>query len=154
VVDSRITRRSAFTLAEVLLALALVTIVLLSVVGLALNAMSAMSKSVDVSAGLNVAEQEIERLAYDAENAPTAAFWTFSNQVNTYSTGQVVVGASRFSTATYVTDVADSGGNFVVAGKRLKQVKAVVVWSDAGADGKKAGKGTLRATAARLVHEP
>lgn len=153
-VDPRIARRAAFTLAEVLLALALVTIVLLSVVGLALNAMSAMSKSVDVSAGISVAEQQIERLAYDAESAPSSAFWTFNNQVNTYSTGQVTVGASRFNTATYVSDVADSGGNFVVSGKRLKQVKTVVIWSDAGPDGKKAGKGTLRASAARLVHEP
>lgn len=142
--------RRAFTLAEVLLALALITVALLSLIGLCVQALHTGSKSADLSVGVMLAEQEVERLAYAAENAPGSAFWTTNSATTVYASQTVTVGNGSFDTSLYVTDV---GGVFAPPAKRLKQIHSVVTWTDAGSNGRP-GQGRLRATAVRLLHEP
>ena len=97
-----------------------------------------------------VAEQILERLCYEAERNSTGPIWNVSVP-SPYSVDLVSAGGSDFRITTYVTDVIDAASSFT-AGRRLRQLRSVVEWSDAPQG--KAGKGRLRISATRLIHEP
>lgn len=138
-------------MAEVLLALALISVAILTLLGLSLRSLQMDRKSGDLVAGQLVAEQILERLCYAAEANASAPIWAASPPTP-YSLDLVTAGGSNFQVTTYVTDVVDSTSSFLVSGKRLRQLRSVVEWSDAPQG--KAGKGRLRISATRLIHEP
>lgn len=141
-------RRRGFSVAEVILSLALITVVVLGLIGVSLYSMSASRKSRDLTAGLMVAEQVIERLVYDAESNAGAALWT-ANSATAYQQQTVSMSGSAFNVTVYVSDV--SPGVFG-AGTRLKKLDGLVVWQDAPQG--KARQGRLQVRTSRLLHEP
>lgn len=140
-----------FTVAEVLLALALITIAVLTLLGLSLYSLNASRKSRDVTAGQMVAEQTLERLVYEADTNPASTLWSQNSQTVPYQQQQVTMEPSVFNVTVFVSNVVDTGGQFV-AGSRLKRLESLVVWQDA--QNGKSGYGQLRVRATRLVHEP
>ncbi|MBT9582949.1 hypothetical protein IV102_06340 [bacterium] len=153
-VDATISRRQrqGFTVAEILLALALISVVVLTLIGLSLYSLNANRKSRDVSAGQLVAEQVLERLVYEADTSPASPIWAQNSQSVAYAEQQVTVEPSVFNVTTYVSNVNDQAGTIFVAGRRLKRLEALVVWQDAQAG--KSGYGRLSVRATRLVNEP
>jgi Tfp pilus assembly protein PilV len=153
-VDATIKRRRGFTVAEILLALALISVVVLTLLGLALHSMTAGRKTRDLSAGQMVAEQVLERLVYDAESHNTdtdkAALWSHADPNQIYAQTQVTVEPSVFNVTTYVSDV-NAAEFSPLQKKRLKRIQCVVVWQDAPEG--KAGYGRLEVRATRLLHE-
>lgn len=137
-------------MAEVLLALALISVAILTLLGLSLRSLQMDRKSGDLVAGQLVAEQILERLCYDAEANASGPLWAVSPPTP-YSVDLVTAGGSNFQVTTYVTDVVDATSSFT-SGRRLRQLRSVVEWSDAPQG--KAGKGRLRISATRLIHEP
>lgn len=142
--------RGGFSVAEILLALALVSVAILTLLGLSLRSLQMDRKSGDLVAGQLVAEQILERLCYEAERNSTGPIWNASVP-SPYSVDLVSAGGSDFRITTYVTDVIDAASSFT-AGRRLRQLRSVVEWSDAPQG--KAGEGRLRISATRLIHEP
>ncbi|MBT9582095.1 hypothetical protein IV102_02030 [bacterium] len=136
-------------MAEVLVALSLITFVVLGLLGVSLYSMSAGRKSRDLTAGLMIAEQALERLAYEADSTPGAAVWTTDNQTTAYQQQVVTMNPSVFNVTIYVSDVAPA---MFGANNRLKQLESLVVWQDAPQG--KAKQGQLRVRTARLLHEP
>ena len=149
--DPTVIRRRGFSLAEILLALGLITIVVLTLLALSLQSLKTNQKINDTTAGQLVAEQVLERIAYQAESSNTAAVWPINNPLAPYSADQVTVGDSVFNVTVYATDVTDSSG-LMIAPKRLKELDATVIWQNDQQG--KAGQGNLRIQATRLVHEP
>ncbi len=136
------------------MALALITVAVLTLLGLCLYSLNASRKSRDLSVGQMVAEQALERLVYEADTNPTSPLWIQNNQTVPYQQQQVVLEPSVFNVTVFVSNVVDSagpGGQFI-SGSRLKRLESLVVWQDAQAG--KAGYGQLRIRATRLVHEP
>lgn len=138
--------RTGFTIAEVLLSLGLLTVVLLTLLGLATQALQSNRKNLDTAAGQLVADQALERAAYDAEQSASAAIWSINSLTVPVSTTTVTMGSVPYNVTLYAND------SLAVAGRRLKRIRARVVWADAPSG--KAGQGQLRVEAARLVHEP
>lgn len=142
-----------YTLAEILLSISLLTIVLLTLLGLCLRTLQSSRKSIDTGAGQIVADQALEQLAFAAESSATAPVWLAPSSVTVaYSTDTVTVQGTSFEVTTYAADVVASAAPFFVPGKRLRQLTTRVIWKDL-AQGKM-GYGRLNAQASRLVHEP
>jgi Tfp pilus assembly protein PilV len=135
--------------AEVILALALITMVVLGLLGVSLYSMTASRKSRDVTAGLMVAEQVLDRMVYEAESTAGAALWTTNNAGAVYHQQVVTMNPSMFNVTIYVSDVAPAT---FAAGTRLKKLDGLVVWQDAPQG--KARQGQLQIRATRLLHEP
>jgi len=146
---SKLTSRGGFTVAEVVLALALVSVTVLTLMGLCLRTLQANRKNVDTGMGQLVAEQAIEQIAMSAEASATAPVWASNSAVVAYSSDTVQVAGTTFQVTTYATDVAPT---VFVATKRLKRLQTRVVWKDLQQG--KMGYGNLRAESTRLVHEP
>lgn len=143
-------KRAGFTVAEVLLALALTVVALLALLGLSLRSLQSSRKANDTLGGQLVAEQALERLAQQAEQAATAPVW--SHALSTPYQNVVLTQASTaFNVTVYASDVPVSGSSFV-GGKKLKCLEAWVRWQDA--PNGKSGYGVLQVRASRLVHQP
>lgn len=138
--------RAGFTIAEVLLSLGLLTVVLLTLLGLATQALQSNRKNLDTAAGQLVADQALERIVYDAEQSASAAVWGINSLTVPMSSTIVTMGSTPYNVTLYAND------SLAVAGRRLKRVRATVIWADA--PNGKAGQGRLQVEAARLVHEP
>lgn len=139
-------RKLGFTIAEILLSLGFLAVVLLTLLGLATQALQSNRKNLDTAAGQLVADQALERAAYDAEQSASAAIWSINSLTVPVSSTTVTMGSVPYGVTLYAND------SLVVAGKRLKRIRARVIWADAP-DGK-AGQGQLKVEAARLIHEP
>jgi len=139
-----------FTVAEILLAIALIAVTLLTIMGLCLRTLQSNRKTIDTGAGQMVADQVLEQVADAAEASKTAAVWATNSAVNAYSSDPVTIQGTTFQVTTYATDVVATPA--FAAGKRLKRLTTRVIWKDL-AQGKM-GYGNLRAQASRLVHEP
>ena len=137
--------RRAFSVAEIILALAMISVAVLTLLGLSLRSLQSSRKVLDTSSGQLVAEQVLERLVYEAERNSTALIWT---SISTpYQQDTVTMGQTVFNVTVYVTDVAG-----FVAPKRLRKLDSTVIWQDAPQG--KAGQGRLKIEATRLLHEP
>lgn len=140
--------RRGFTIAEILLALALITVVILTLLGLSIQSLVVGQKSQDLVGGQLVAEQVTERLVYGAESNPAAALWGH-NLATHYAQETVTLGPTVFNVTTYVNDVAPT--DFAI-NRRLKRLESVVIWQEAQQGKKNAGRLEIRTT--RLLHEP
>lgn len=139
-------RKLGFTIAEVLLSLGFLTVVLLTLLGLATQALQSNRKNLDTAAGQLVADQALERITYDAEQSASATVWGVNSLTVPMSSTIVTMGSIPYEVTLYAND------SLTVAGKRLKRIRARVIWADA--PNGKAGQGQLKVEAARLVHEP
>lgn len=148
---SAINRPRAFSLAELVLALGLITVVVLGLAGLALYSMTAGQKSRDLAAGELVAEQALERLVYDAESNPGAAVWGQDSATAVYAQQLVTLDPTVFNVTTYVTNVAPTTFD-PATNQRLKRLDVVVIWQEAQQG--KANQGRLQVASSRLLHEP
>lgn len=148
--EAALNRLRGFTIAEVLLALGLVTVAVLALLGLSLRSLQANRKVNDTLSGQLVADQAVERIVYQAESSASDPVWSHAVPAP-YQSTTVTQGDSVFNVTVYATDVNDTGGGFI-AGKRLKLLEAEVTWQDA--PNGKAGQGRLQVRTSRLVHEP
>ena len=137
---------AGFTIAEILLSLGLLAVVLLTLLGLATQALQSNRKNLDTAGGQLVADQALERAVYDAEQSSSAPVWAVNSLTVPMSTTIVTLGTTPYSVTLYAND------SLTVASKRLKRIRARVVWADA--PNGKAGQGQFQVEAARLVHEP
>ncbi len=135
-----------FTIAEILLSLGLLAVVLLTLLGLATQALQSNRKNLDTAGGQLVADQALERAVYDAEQSSSAPVWAINSTTVPMSTTTVTLGTTPYSVTLYAND------SLTGTTGRLKRIRASVVWADA--PNGKAGQGQFRVEAARLVHEP
>lgn len=131
-----------------MLALGLIAVAVLSLVALSLSTIRSSRKSGDVLIGQMVADQQVEKLAYEAETVTGGSFWSFSNTATPYATDVATVSATEFRVALYASDVV----GMTTPGQRLKKVRALVTWWDTSQN--RQGYGQMRASASRVVHEP
>ena len=134
-----------------ILALALATVAVLTLVALSLSALRAERKSSDTLVGQLVADDAMEKLIYDMQSNSAHPAWVFNQLVNTYDVSATVSSETDFSLATYARDV----DSLTFTPRRLKRLEIVAHWwrSDNNA-GAKAGMGKLEAHAIRLIREP
>ena len=138
-----------FTLAEVLLALLLISVAILTLLALSLQTLSASRKNVDTMGGQLVAEQVLEKLANVAEITPESPLWYASDPLTPYRNDILTQGDTAYNVSIYISDVA---GFPPTPGQRLKLLQADVVWQDQPQG--KARQGTLRISTSRLLREP
>ena len=135
-----------YTLAEVLLALALAVVVVLTLVGLSLTAHTGNQKSSDLMAAQSLAHQWLEEEIYAAQGIPGAAIWAANSETNPYQEKRTMVGHSEYLSAFYSSDVTDPGM------PSLKKCHLRVSWWN-GAEGRP-GYGRLYTEATRYVSKP
>lgn len=140
-----IARQQGFSVAEVLLAMALITVTLLALIGVSIFSLSVDRKSRDLVAGQMVAEQAVDRLVYAAESNPAASFWAHEVGLGLYEQQVVTLTPTDYQVTMYVADLG------FPAPRRLKQIDCEVTWQ--GVPQGKVRQGQLRIRASRLIHE-
>ena len=130
------------------MAIALVTVVMLTLVALSLTAMKSNRKATDSTTGQLLAEQRVDQLVYGMQSDNTLAIWGH-NLPTAYSVDQVNVSNTEFTVAVYARDPDAT----LVTPNRLKRVEVVTSWWGAGS-GNRAGMGKLEARFVRIVREP
>ncbi|MBS2038967.1 hypothetical protein JST97_28550 [bacterium] len=139
-------RSRAYTLAEVLLALALSVIVVLTLVGLGLTALSGNQKSTDLTAAQSLCHQWLEEEIYGAQADSSAPIWAANSPTAPYQQKQAKVGNTDYAAAYYASDVSDA------AMPNLKLCRLRVSWWG-GAEARQ-GYGRLYTEALRYVSKP
>lgn len=155
--------RRGLSLAEVLLALLVVILLILTLAAMSFSMLRSNKKSTDRPVGYLAAQQILARELYgvQSDNPPgtKAAFWA-GNWPNTpWRSGQEVVNQTQFQYAIYAVTLQDvvSGaplGNQppTFVNNRVKKVDIRVDWSQSS-DGIKGGAGLLRSSYSRFLHE-
>ena len=138
--------RFGFSLAEVLLALALAATVVLLMVALSLTALKGNQKATDQTLAQSVAHQWVERELYQAQQNSGSALWSANSDTATYSITQVSVGQQAYTMALYVSDSNDP------ATPRLKKLRLRVSWW--GGEPNRAGYGQLWTEVIRFASAP
>lgn len=133
----------AFTLAEVMLALGLATVILLSLVSLSAVALQSTQKGSDALAAEECAHAVLERFVYGLEGAGPS-FWTQTSYASPYATDDVQVGSTTYSSKLNIAPVSGVNG--------LLKVQVQVSWW-AGEKGR-TGYGQLTREAVRFVARP
>ncbi len=152
------THRTAFSLAEVLLAAGTIVVCILTLCVLLIQLLRSSRKTVDVSVSELAADQIMSRVIYSGQYFDHAAFWAIQSPP-AYRSGKFVSNQTEF---TYQVDAVtvlndNTGGTAPVGGtavavNRLKLVTLHLTWWD-GAAGNRAGYGKLSRDMTRLVHE-
>lgn len=145
-------RLRGFTVAEVVLALALISVTVLTLLGLCLRTLQASRKTIDTGSGQMVLEQALEAVAQAAEKSDSAAVWGTNSASLPYSSDAILLNQTTYQVTVYATDVAVTSGVPFAADKRLKLLRATAVWRDQQQG--RMGYGVFRASSTRLVHEP
>ncbi|MFN8606666.1 MAG: hypothetical protein U0931_03980 [Vulcanimicrobiota bacterium] len=135
-----------YTLAEVLLALALAVIVVLTLVGLSLTALSGSQKSGDLTAAQSLCHQWLEEEIYRSQADTGALLWSANSDLIPYQSRQTRLGNVEYSAAYYALDVTDS------AMPNLRRCRLRVSWWG-GAEARQ-GYGRLYTEALRYVSRP
>lgn len=135
-----------YTLAEVLLALALAVVVVLTLVGLSLTALQGNQKSSDLVAAQSLSHQWLEQEIYGAQGISGAAIWAGSSDTTPYIEKTHLVGKKEFVAAFYSSDVTDT------AMPNLKKCRLRVSWWS-GAEARQ-GYGRLYTEATRYASKP
>lgn len=129
-----------------MLALALSVIVVLTLVGLSLTALSGNQKSTDLTAAQGICHQWLEKEIYSAQNDSSSALWAANSNSSPYQQKQNKVGNTEYLAAFYGSDVTDS------AMPNLKLCRLRVSWWG-GAEARQ-GYGRLYTEALRYVSKP
>ena len=156
--------RRGLSLAEVLLALLVVVLLVLTLAGMSFSMLRSNQKSTDRSVGYLAAQQILARELYQVQdNQPPgsrAAFWSGNWTTTPWRTGQEVVNRVPFQFAIYAVTLQDvvSGqplGNEPAVGflnNRVKKIDIRVEWSQSP-DGTRGGSGRLSSTSTRCLSE-
>jgi Tfp pilus assembly protein PilV len=145
-------RGRGFSLAEVVLALALIAVTVLTLLGLSLRTLQANRKVIDTGAGQMVLEQALEQMAHEAESSDSVALWSHNSLTVAYSSDPITLGNITYLVSIYAHDLTAASGTPFASDKRLKLLQGSVVWRDLQQG--RSGYGQLRAQSSRLVHEP
>jgi hypothetical protein len=135
-----------YTLAEVLLALALAVIVVLTLVGLSITALSGSQKSTDLTSAQSLSHQWLEAEIYGAQANNAALIWSANSDTDPYQQKQTRIGNTDYTAAYYATDLADA------AMPNLKRCRLRVSWW--GGEESRQGYGRLYTEALRYVSKP
>jgi len=146
-------RRSkpGFTLAEVILAIGLVAVVILTVVGLTLAAIRSNTKAAVLGQATQVSDTLLKETIYGVENdlppGTRASFWAAAGPW--IPPKRVTMGGTEYE---YNISVNPVGG--FATPNRLAKVELHLFWWDSAAQGgEREGYGRLELHVARLVHE-
>lgn len=111
-----------FSLAEVLLGVALAAIVVLTLVALGLTALKGNRKAADLTLAQSLAHQAIEQHLYQAHQDSSAALWVANDDNQALSQSDLPVGTQVFSSALYVSDASTA------ATPNLKRCRLRISW--------------------------
>jgi len=100
------TKACGFSLAEVLLGVALAAVVVLTLVALGLTALKGNRKAADLTLAQSLAHQAIEQHIYQAQQDTSAALWSGNNDNQALLQADLSVGNQVFATALYVSDAS------------------------------------------------
>lgn len=155
--------RKGFSLAEVLLAFALVSIALLALMGQSMVLVNSSQKHDDHMVAADVARSISERLVREVLNDQPAgrrqAVWQHDSVNNPFDQGQETIGGTVYSYQLFVANVVNSGTSAPLgtgdsgdldAVTRLKRIDVTVTWW--GSDTQdRAGYGNLKVETTRLL---
>lgn len=134
-----------FSLAEVVLAVALAGVVVLSLVALGLSSLTGNQKAGDLSLVQSTAHQLLEEEIYSAQQSSGAALWSANSDTVPYKTAPVTQGNEQYTVALYAVDVSDA------AVPSLKRCRLRISWW--GGDSRQ-GYGNLHTEAIRFASRP
>ncbi len=143
------TRRRAFTLAEVLLATAVLGATLLTLVSVCGLGLRANKKSIYALTAAQIAERQLDRWITRAvlNDEPSGARRQFWTREGLWKEGDETVGGVRYDYRILVSTVPHAGED--APNNRLKKVDIEVSWLD----GERQGLGRLKEFGYRLVNE-
>lgn len=134
-----------FSLAEVMLAVALAAVVVLTLVALGLTALTGNQKSGDLSIAQSTAHQLLEVEIYNAQQNSASPLWTANDDANPWKTSQVTQGKEQYTVALYAVDVSDA------AVPNLKRCRLRLSWWSGES---RQGYGALHTEAVRFASRP
>jgi type II secretory pathway pseudopilin PulG len=135
-----------FSLAEVLLAVALAAVIVLTLVALSLTSLRGNQKATDLTLAQSAAHQWIEEELYSAQHDSSNPLWIANNDQTPYKTLQLSVGNARYDLAVYAVDVNDPSV------PHLKRCRLRVAWW--GGEQTRSGYGNLSTEVTRFVSKP
>lgn len=146
-------RGRGLSLAEVMVALGLITFMILALAGLSFSTLSSSQKSGDVALATQVAHQQLKRSVETARADPN--FWAADHLAAPWTTGTVTVGSTEFRFEVFAQTLVDSVAGTELGGdpansNRVKKVDIVVSWMSSGP---RVGYGKLSTHASCLVNE-
>lgn len=139
-------------MAELILAVGLITLTILFLLGLSTATLRASNKSANLYPGYQVARKELDRVAAAAAGDP--AFWIQDYTASPWESGSVRVGGTEFTFEIFARTLIDQSssaplGTTTSAENRVKKVDVVVRWWG----GDRQGHGQLMVRASQLVNE-
>ena len=157
------TRRLAFSLAEVLLAMGTIVLVILTVLALVISLNRGSRKSIDSSAAQFAVDQIINLVVEAAQRdngALHANFWNsdYAPPGSAFASGSIVANQTEFFYRVDATTVRDSLNNPLdgtnLPNNRLKLVTVELNWwNPAGVTTNRSGYGKLSTKVTRLIRE-
>lgn len=148
-----------FTLAELMVAVFLVAVAMLSVFALTISVLRTDQKTRDTSVGREVAqmlaERTFARVRADQPAGTRANFWENDFVGAPYETGSYKQGSTEFKYTIYAQTVVDTLGDSVggnVDENRLKKVDVILSWWDSDAHDR-TGYGQLKVYSSHLFSE-
>lgn len=137
------TTKLGATLAELVLALGLATMVILVSIGLVLSALKSGNKSTDASTAEALAQDTLENFIYGLPDS--GPFWTATSFASPYQQDQVTLGTQDFFRT---TEVVDQGSH----SPGVRQIVIRISWE--GGQTGRAGEGRQVREVSRLVSPP
>lgn len=154
----RISRR-AFSLAELLVALGLISVAILGLLALSIALAKGNQEGIDKTIGGEVASQLTDRLVAqlrsDTPPGTRSGFWNNDYTATPWDQGTFQNNGTTYNYKLYAETVRDTSGQPVgggTAGNRLKKVDVYVWWWDSETKAHQ-GYGELKVLSTRLVSE-
>lgn len=159
------TQRRAFTLPEIVIAIAILGLVMLTLLSLSATSVRSMEKSSTTAIGHSVAEAQLERVIQDIRADRPAGdkdrFWDgefpYPDTPFFTSTDPIVVGANKFHYKVFAETVINENTGSPVGGDLLKENRLkkvdVVVWWWSDESGVRQGYGNMKTNVSRMVNE-
>jgi type II secretory pathway pseudopilin PulG len=152
-------RHHAFTLGEVLVALGLIAVAILSVLALSISVARTSQEGVDQSVGGLVATQLLDSMIDKLRADPPPGglrkkFLDNDDSSKSFDSGTIVNNGTEYAYEIFATTVRKTDGSPLgeAVGRRLKKVDVVVSWWDTK-DTQRQGYGKLQFFQSRLVGE-
>ncbi|MEW6281945.1 MAG: hypothetical protein AB1758_25295 [Candidatus Eremiobacterota bacterium] len=159
--DQQPLKKKAFSLTELLLAVGLLALVLLTLIAMTTSAIRSNQKAVLLGPANQLAESLMSRTLYEVENdIPPGTrdnFWNYAG-ATPWKTNPVPppkIGDTAYEWAIYAQTVTDtSGAPLGGPDNRVKKVDIVIWWWDSkSTGGTRKGYGRMELQASRLVNE-
>ena len=153
--------RQGFTLPEIVFALGLLLVAVLSAALLGFSTLASNRKATDTQSGALVASQVLDSEIQAAAQDPTSAFWNQNSALTVYETQTVTAGVTPYQARIYVSNVTIAADNTIPgapatpapAAQTLKRVDVTVNWWDSQTKNRQ-GYGQLETRACRMVYGP